>query len=49
MEYKLIRSRRKTVSIRVTPEGEVEVRAPWLCAKYKIEAFLRQKEPWIQE
>jgi len=49
VEYKLIRSRRKTVSIRVTPEGAVEVRAPWLCAKYKIEAFLRQKEPWIQE
>ena len=48
MEYKLIRSRRKTVSIRVTPEGAVEVRAPWLYPKYKIEAFLRQKEPWIQ-
>ena len=48
MEYKLIRSHRKTVSVRVTPEGEVEVRAPWLYARYKIEAFLRQKEPWIQ-
>ena len=48
MEYKLIRSHRKTVSVRVTPEGEVEVRAPWLYARYKIEAFLRQKEPWIE-
>ena len=48
MDYKLIRSHRKTVSVRVTPEGEVEVRAPWLYARYKIEAFLRQKEPWIQ-
>ena len=48
MDYKLIRSHRKTVSVRVTPEGGVEVRAPWLYARYKIEAFLRQKEPWIQ-
>ena len=48
MDYKLIRSHRKTVSVRVTQEGEVEVRAPWLYARYKIEAFLRQKEPWIQ-
>lgn len=48
MDYKLIRSHRKTVSVRVTPEGEVEVRAPRLYARYKIEAFLRQKEPWIQ-
>lgn len=48
MDYKLIRSHRKTVSVRVTPEGEVEIRAPWLYARYKIEAFLRQKEPWIE-
>ena len=48
MDYKLIRSRRKTVSVRVTPEGDVEVRAPWLYARYKIEAFLREKEPWIE-
>ena len=48
MEYELIRSSRRTVSIQVTPEGKVVVRAPRLYAKYKIEAFLRQKEPWIQ-
>lgn len=48
VEYKLIRSSRKTVSIQVTAEGEVVVRAPRLYPKYKIEAFLRQKEPWIR-
>ena len=46
--YRLVRSSRKTVSIQVTAEGEVVVRAPRLCPKYKIEAFLREKEPWIR-
>ena len=48
MDYTLIRSSRKTVSIQVTAEGEVVVRAPRLYARYKIETFLRQKEPWIR-
>jgi len=47
--YKLIRSSRRTVSVQVTAEGEVVVRAPRLYPKYKIEAFLRQKEPWIRD
>ena len=46
--YTLIRSSRKTVAVQVTAEGEVVVRAPRLCPKHKIEAFLRQKEPWIR-
>ena len=48
VEYRLVRSSRRTVSIQVTAEGEVVVRAPRLYPKYKIEAFLRQKESWIQ-
>ena len=47
MDYRLVRSSRRTVSIQVTAEGEVVVRAPRLYPKYKIGAFLRQKEPWI--
>ena len=47
--YTLIRSSRRTLSVQVTAEGEVVVRAPRLYPKYKIEAFLRQKEPWIRE
>ena len=46
--YRLIRSSRRTVSVQVTSEGEVVVRAPRLYPKYKIEEFLRQKEPWIR-
>ena len=48
VEYQLIRSSRKTVSVQVTADGEVVVRAPRLYARYKIEAFLREKEPWIR-
>ena len=48
VDYRLVRSSRKTVSVQVTAEGEVVVRAPRLYPKYKIEAFLRQKEPWIR-
>ena len=48
VEYRLVRSSRKTVSVQVTAEGEVVVRAPRLYPKYKIEAFLRQKGPWIR-
>ena len=48
-DYTLIRSSRKTLSVLVTAEGEVVVRAPRLYPRYKIEAFLRQKEPWIRE
>ena len=47
--YRLIRSSRRTVSVQVTAEGEVVVRAPRLYPKYKIEAFLRQKESWIRD
>ena len=48
-DYTLIRSSRKTLSVLVTAEGEVVVRAPRLYPRYKIEAFLRQKAAWIRE
>lgn len=49
MEYKLIRSARKTIAIQITPEAEVVVRAPKRCSKAAIDAFVREKEGWIQE
>lgn len=47
MEYKLIRSSRKTLSIRVTGEG-VEVRAPQRIGIAVIEAFVQSKANWIR-
>ena len=46
MEYKLIRSNRKTLGIQVK-NGEVIVRAPMFLSKAKIERFIALKENWI--
>ena len=47
MEYTLIRSERKTISIRILPGG-VEVRAPRRMPKADIERFLESKRGWIE-
>ncbi len=47
-DYQLIRSGRKTLSIEITPELDLLVRAPrWMKTK-QIEAFLAEKEEWIE-
>lgn len=45
---RLIRARRKTLSIRITQEGNLEIRAPLGMPKGEIEAFLKEKAQWIQ-
>ena len=47
MDYELIRSARRTLSLRVNRDGSLTVRAPRLMPKARIEAFLRSKEKWI--
>lgn len=47
MEYKLIRSRRKTLSIEVTPRGELLVRAPLRISNREIRRFVEEKQNWI--
>lgn len=46
MEYKLIRSKRKTLTICIVA-GEVIVKSPQKTTVEHIEAFLAQKEKWI--
>lgn len=48
MEYRLIRSKRKTVSIEITREGELLVRAPRQFPQKKIDALLLEKQHWIE-
>ena len=48
MEYRLLRSRRKTLAIEITPRGEVLVRAPLGLTKKEIEKFLVSRAEWIQ-
>ena len=47
--YTLVRSSRKTISILVKPNGEVEVRCPKRCSKREVETFLVSKEDWIRK
>lgn len=49
MEYTLIRSDRKTVSISITREGTVEVRAPQRLDEKKIRAFVESRQSWIEK
>lgn len=49
MEYELIRSSRRTLSIEVSRDGRVLVRAPRNCSKKQIEEFLARKAEWIAE
>lgn len=48
MEITVIRSNRKTVSIRVNPDYTVTVRAPGHASAKEIERIVREKEPWIR-
>ena len=47
MEYTIIRSRRKSLSIEITPCGEILVRAPLRLAKRDIQRFVESKQEWI--
>lgn len=47
--YTLIRSDRKTVAIQITREGEILVRAPRFASIKQIEAFLLEKQDWIEK
>ena len=40
MEIRILRSRRKTLAIEITPRGEILVRAPMRLSKREIERFV---------
>ena len=46
--HTLIRSDRKTVSIQITPTGEVILRCPKRMPKKEAEAFLESKRSWVE-
>ncbi|WP_027399201.1 M48 family metallopeptidase [Anaerovorax odorimutans] len=47
IEYQLIRSRRKTLSLYVKSNGNVEVRAPYSVSIDYINNFVNKKSAWI--
>ncbi|MDR0913248.1 MAG: M48 family metallopeptidase [Methanobrevibacter sp.] len=49
INYKLIRSKRKTLSLIVRKNGELEVKAPMNISKKDIDEFVKFKEKWIKK
>ena len=47
--YTLVRSSRKSVSIQITPAGEVILRCPNRMPKREAEAFLLSKQSWVEK
>lgn len=48
-EYTLIRSERKTLSVEVSSDCKITVRAPLRLSQKKIDAFLLEKKPWLEK
>lgn len=48
MEYELIRSKRKTLAVQITPDGRVIVRAPLRYPQREIDRFLKERADWIR-
>lgn len=46
---KIIRSKRKTISLEVIKDGNLVVRAPYLVPHSQIESLVRSKEIWIRK
>ncbi|MBR3868124.1 MAG: M48 family metallopeptidase [Clostridia bacterium] len=47
MNYELIRSDRKTLSLEITKESKIIIRAPKKCTQKTIEDFIRKNTDWI--
>ncbi|MBQ8835334.1 MAG: M48 family metallopeptidase [Oscillospiraceae bacterium] len=47
MTYQLIRSDRKTISLQLTPQGELIVRCPQRMKKAEVDAFVQSKADWV--
>ena len=49
MNYKVIRSRRRTISLCWKPEGTLEVRCPYGMSDRQIGEFVAGKQAWIEK
>lgn len=49
IDYRLIRSNRRTLSISIDGEGALVVHAPMKMSQREIEGFIHQKEGWIRQ
>ena len=49
MDYKIIRSNRKSLGLEIKPDGQVIVRAPMRLSEREIRRFVIQHEDWIRK
>ena len=49
MQVEVIKSRRKTISIEIRPDLRVVVRAPYRMSKRDINAFVTEKQDWLEK
>lgn len=49
IEIKIIRSKRKSIALEITREGEVLVRAPYRLPEAEIQKFVFEKSAWIRK
>ncbi len=49
LDYRVIKSRRKTIAIIIRSEGAVEVRAPMHCSQRCIAEYISRKRGWITQ
>ena len=49
MDYKIIRSKRKTISIEIKKDKTVTVRAPLRATDEYIEKVVKSKQSWIEK
>ena len=47
--YKIIRSKRKTIAIKVCDDGPVIIKAPRFASKAQIYSFINTKTDWIEK
>ena len=49
LSYQILRSSRRTVSIQITPKGEVVVRCPRKMPEREVIVFLERKRAWLEK
>ena len=49
MDYKLIRSKRKSIAIEIDRAGTVTIRAPYRMPNVVVKSFIEDKQDWIRK
>lgn len=48
-EIKITKSHRRTISMEVSPEGILHVKAPWFASNTHIQQFITQHQDWVDK